>query len=160
MDSHPDEPPSRGAVDDEHVVGTGRRPSRQKVVVEDLLHRVEDFRSAQQLHGMLQAQGDRVGLTTVYRSLRALSRSGDLDVIVNSEGESLYRLRRPAQGNQHHLVCRRCGLTVEVEDRVVEEWTASVARASHFSDVRGGVDIFGICTRCERLATSQAGSPG
>ena len=51
MDSHPDEPPSRGAVDDEHVVGTGRRPSRQRVVVEDLLHRVEDFRSAQQLTG-------------------------------------------------------------------------------------------------------------
>jgi hypothetical protein len=40
MDSHPDEPPSRGAVDDEHEVVAGRRPSRQRVVVGEVLHRL------------------------------------------------------------------------------------------------------------------------
>lgn len=157
--SHPDEAPSRGDLDHAKGLPTTRRPSRQRVAVEALLRRVEDFCSAQQIHGMLRDQGDRVGLTTVYRSLRAGARSGDLDVIVRSDGEALYRLRRPAQGNRHHLVCRRCGLTVEVEDHVLEEWTASVAHANRFSDVRPSIDIFGVCEGCTGSATSQAESP-
>ena len=47
---------------------------------------VDDFRSAQQIHDLLRLRGQAVGLTTVYRTLQAMSADGDVDVIIGEDG--------------------------------------------------------------------------
>ena len=105
----------------------GQRSTRQRAAVAEVLQDVDDFRSAQDLHEMLTARGERVGLTTVYRSLQAMAEVGDIDVLVSSDGQSLYRRCGQRSGHHHHLVCRECGLTVEVKGPAVERWTHSIA---------------------------------
>lgn len=124
----------------------GMRSTRQRAAVLTALTEVDDFRSTQELHEYLRQRGDAVGLTTVYRTLQALADSGDVDVIVREDGESVYR--RCSGTHHHHLVCRACGRTVEVEGPAVERWATRVAEEHGFSDVSHTLEIFGLCATC------------
>jgi Fur family ferric uptake transcriptional regulator len=124
------------------------RATRQRAAVSAALASVDDFRSAQELHDLLRQRGDAVGLTTVYRTLQALSDAGEIDVLRTDEGESIYR--RCSGGHHHHLVCRECGKAVEVEDSQVERWAEAVARAHGFVDVQHTVEVVGVCATCAR----------
>lgn len=122
------------------------RNTRQRAAVSALLRELEGFHSAQELHAMLRERGARVGLTTVYRTLQGLADSGEVDVMRPPGGEHLYR--RCSQGHHHHLVCRSCGRTVEVEGPAVESWASRVAAAHGYVDVSHTLEIFGTCPDC------------
>ena len=125
---------------------SGVRNTRQRSAVGALLAEVEGFHSAQELHAMLRTRGERVGLTTVYRTLQSLADAGEIDVMRPPGGEHLYR--RCSQGHHHHLVCRSCGRAVEVEGPAVETWADKVADRHGFVDVSHTMEIFGTCPEC------------
>lgn len=125
---------------------TVRRPTRQRTAVEALLQDINDFTSAQDLHARLRAQGQTVGLATVYRTLQAMATDGDVDMMRTSDGEAVYR--RCSTGHHHHLVCRSCGRTVEVEGAAVERWAESISADNGFTDVHHTLEILGTCADC------------
>jgi Fur family ferric uptake transcriptional regulator len=125
---------------------TGQRTTRQRAAIADLLTRTDDFLSAQQLHDLLVARGDSIGLTTVYRNLQALVDAGRVDAIWDGSGEMRYR--HCSDEHHHHLVCRHCGTTVEVQADVVEKWASATAAAHGFADVSHTLEIFGTCAAC------------
>jgi Fur family transcriptional regulator, ferric uptake regulator len=127
-----------------------KRNTRQRGAVAALLDRVDGFHSAQDLHAMLRTEGERVGLTTVYRTLQAMADDGEVDVMRPPGGEHLYR--RCSQGHHHHLVCRSCGSTVEVLGPAVETWADKVAAEQGYIDVSHTLEIFGTCPRCAAVA--------
>ena len=96
----------------------GVRSTRQRSAISSLLDDIDEFRSAQDLHEELRRRGENIGLTTVYRTLQALADAGTVDVLRTDTGESVYR--RCSSGHHHHVVCRGCGYTVEVEGPAVE----------------------------------------
>lgn len=124
------------------------RSTRQRAAISTLLETLDDFRSAQELHDELRRRGENIGLTTVYRTLQAMASSGTVDTLRTDTGESVYR--RCSDHHHHHLVCRRCGSTIEVGDREVEEWAAQVAAKHGYSDVSHTIEIFGTCPNCGR----------
>ena len=125
-----------------------RRPTRQRAAVEALLVDIDDFNSAQNLHARLRAQGQTVGLATVYRTLQAMATDGDVDMLRTVEGEAVYR-RCSSARHHHHLVCRSCGRTVEVEGPAVESWADKVSAENGFSDVQHTLEIVGTCSDCK-----------
>ncbi|QDB78925.1 transcriptional repressor [Georgenia sp. 311] len=125
------------------------RITRQRAAVSALLERTEDFRSAQQLHESLRESGDTIGLATVYRTLQALADSGEVDVLRADDGETLYRRCESAK-HHHHLVCRRCGTTVEISGAGVESWAEEMAALHGFTAVEHTLDLFGLCAECTR----------
>lgn len=125
----------------------GVRTTRQRTAVAELLDRVDGFRSAQDLHELLRREGASVGLTTVYRHLQALADAGQVDVLRTDDGEAVYR-RCPTKTHHHHLVCRSCGRSVEVEGPEVEQWATTIAAAHAFTDVTHTVEVFGTCGAC------------
>lgn len=127
------------------------RTTRQRSALSELLARTPEFRSAQQLHATLGEQGESVSLATVYRNLNALAEAGEVDVLTTEGGESRYR-RCVRTEHHHHLVCRRCGHTVEVAETSVERWTARTARRHGFSEVSHAIELHGICTACQQGA--------
>jgi Fur family ferric uptake transcriptional regulator len=124
----------------------GGRPTRQRRAVNTALQTFEDFRSAQDIHDLLRRNGDNVGLSTVYRTLQALADRGEVDMLRTEEGEALYR--RCSATHHHHLVCRVCGRTVEVEGPTVESWADSMAQRHGFTDVSHTLEVFGTCPDC------------
>ena len=122
------------------------RSTRQRSAVAALLEEVDDFRSAQDLHDLLKQRGESVGLTTVYRALQSLADAGEVDVLRTGDREVIYRRCSTAR-HHHHLVCRVCGKTVEVEGpAVVETWADRVAAEHGYADVAHTLEIFGTCS--------------
>lgn len=124
------------------------RSTRQRSAISSLLDATEEFRSAQDLHEELRRRGEGIGLTTVYRTLQTLADAGSVDVLRTGSGEAVYR--RCSAGHHHHLVCRDCGRTVEVEGPAVERWAQSVAAEHGFVEVSHTVEVFGRCAECAR----------
>jgi Fur family ferric uptake transcriptional regulator len=120
---------------------TGRRDD-----VRQALATTESFRSAQDIYADLRASGSRIGLTTVYRALQVLSDSGEVDVLRTDDGEAVYRACRTGE-HHHHLVCRVCGRTVEIEGPAVEKWAEAIGAEHGFSDVTHTVEVFGTCSQ-------------
>jgi Fur family ferric uptake transcriptional regulator len=125
------------------------RSTRQKRALSAVLAETDRFRSAQELHAALRQRGERVGLTTVYQQLRALATVGQIDSLRSESGEVLYRHCGTAR-HHHHLVCRACGRTVEVEDTVVWRWAERVAAEAGFVDVAHQLEFSGTCADCAR----------
>jgi Fur family ferric uptake transcriptional regulator len=123
-----------------------RRPTRQRRAVSAAVDSFDDFRSAQEVHEVLRARGERVGLSTVYRTLQAMADAGELDVLRAENGEAVYR--RCSTSHHHHLVCRSCGATVEVDGPAVEKWTRAVAAAHGYRAVSHTLEVFGTCPEC------------
>ncbi|WP_255720144.1 MULTISPECIES: Fur family transcriptional regulator [unclassified Frankia] len=127
--------------------GTAVRATRQGDAVSTALAEIDAFTSAQDLHAYLRDGGQAVGLTTVYRHLQVLADRGEVDVLRRDDGETLYR-RCTTDNHHHHLVCRRCGRTVEVEGPEIEVWTDHIATAAGFTDVAHTLEIYGTCATC------------
>lgn len=104
------------------------------------------FASAQEVHQLITRQGDRIGLTTIYRALQSLQKENVVDVLRRDDGEAVYRLC--GGEHHHHLVCKNCGRTVEIEGGAIEKWAETVAKEHGFREVGHTAEIFGTCSQC------------
>ncbi len=126
-----------------------KRNTWQREAVREALGTREGFVSAQSLHSALRDGGSSIGLATVYRALADLAVEGEADSL-QQEGESLYRACTPGT-HHHHLICRNCGLTVEIEADAVEQWARQVAAEHGFTQPNHVVDVFGLCAECSAM---------
>jgi Fur family ferric uptake transcriptional regulator len=115
-------------------------------IVVGALRAGEGFTTAQAVHSRAVALGHSVSVATVYRTLRLLADAGTVDQMVGDDAQLRYRFCGDA--HHHHLVCRSCGLTLEVEAAVIENWTNEMAQARGFIDVRHILEISGVCSTC------------
>jgi len=122
------------------------RRTRQRAVIWEYVGQTPEFLSAQQIYDRLRSQGTPVSLPTVYRTLASMAETGDLDVLT-TDGQAAYRRCSPS--HHHHLVCRRCGRTIELTEAPVEEWAAAVAEEHGFTDISHVIEVSGLCPDCQ-----------
>lgn len=130
------------------MIAGAQRRSRQRDAVIALLDEVDGFRTAQQLHAMLVARGESVGLTTVYRTLQLLVSAGEVDAMRPPGGDDTLYRRCPTSRHHHHLVCRHCGRAVDIVIPGIEDWADTTAAEHGFRDVTHTIEIFGACQDC------------
>lgn len=123
-----------------------KRRTWQRTAVQQALAERDDFVSAQGLHSALKAGGSPIGLATVYRALAELAVEGAADSL-QAEGESVYRACS-SPGHHHHLICRSCGRTIEIQADDIEAWAGRVAKQYGFTNPQHVVDVFGTCSAC------------
>ena len=124
------------------------RNTAQRREVIGVLGRVQGFVSAQDLHELIIKDGGQISLATVYTQLRKLVESKDVDIVMTDRGESLYR-RCVVDVHHHHLACRNCGATVEVDSPQLEKWASEIASKNGFKDLRHVIELNGICQKCQ-----------
>ena len=124
--------------------------TRAQRAVLSALARDGAFLSAQDIHARLRTGGNAVGLTSVYRALQSLADAGTVDAVRTSTGELTYR-RCGSDEHHHHLVCRECGATVEVEAPTIERWVADVAHANGYVVTSHTLEVTGTCRSCADL---------
>lgn len=120
--------------------------SRSNPRVLSTLERAGGFASAQEVYKLMQREGEKIGLTTVYRSLQSLVGENIVDVLRREDGEAIYRLC--GENHHHHLVCKSCGETIEIEGGAIENWAKTVAAENGFRDIGHTAEIFGLCSNC------------
>ena len=125
---------------------TQKRSTWQKTAVKEALNASTGFVSAQELYQALVLQGQKIGLTTVYRALTDLVQVGEADSLASAEGETKYR--NCTTDHHHHLICRKCGRAFEFELAGFEAAADQLARSHGFKDVSHSIELFGICGDC------------
>ncbi len=94
-------------------------------------------RAAQRLPGLTEA--------TVYRTLDFLAHNGLALVAHVGEGRLVYE---SAEHNHHHLICRACGHTVEIEHDLLKELYAQFAERTGYQIDCSHMTFFGLCPGC------------
>ncbi len=128
------------------MASTRNTVQRREII--ETLEGVRGFISAQELHGLIVRRGGRIALATVYAQLRKLVDSGEIDVVMTDRGESLFR-RCDVDVHHHHLACRLCGATVDVDTPELERWTAQLASRHGYSELRHVLELNGLCPTCQ-----------
>lgn len=126
---------------------TTTRNTTQRREVIRALERVQGFVSAQELHQLIMRDGGEVALATVYSQLKKLSDADLVDVVMTDRGEALYR-RCVDDSHHHHLACRHCGATVEVDAPELESWARDIADRFGYRDVHHVLELNGTCPTC------------
>jgi len=102
--------------------------------------------SAENVYKTLMAQGEEVGLATVYRVLTQFEAAGLVSRHNFEGGHSIYEIN---QGEHHdHLVCSKCGTVAEFHDETIEHQQNVVAEKFGFSISDHNHTIYGVCKAC------------
>jgi Fur family ferric uptake transcriptional regulator len=124
-----------------------QRLTKQRKAITEALTSQENFRSAQEIHALLNANGETIGLSTVYRNLTEMFESRDVDMIIGTDGESQYRLC--SDNHHHHLTCTKCGLAIEITGEALEVWAKHVGIDNGFTEIAHTLEITGVCRDCK-----------
>lgn len=125
----------------EQQASPGARPHKYRSVVLAALIAQNAPVSAQTLHAALRTDGDRVGLSTVYRELHALAHTRQVkEAFVG--GETLYRI-----SDRDLLICDECGRMEELG----AGWSPAEPLDEFFGTGRP-VTIHGMCISCAAAA--------
>lgn len=126
---------------------TGRQKASKIKIVYEALAKQGGFASAQQLYRDLVADGERIGLATIYRNLQSLIELGNVTTARNEQSEVLYSACQDPS-HHHHLRCRSCGASVKIDSESAEEWARKVAEEFGYTEVSHTFDVVGICPKC------------
>lgn len=121
--------------------------TRQREWISSILTREQRFLSAAQIHRALKRSGERVSLSTVYRTLDRLLAKGDVTARADAEGEATYMLCEPAH-HHHHAICEKCGRVQDVDCAAMESFAKSLRKLHDFELNGHALEFFGKCCQC------------
>jgi Fur family ferric uptake transcriptional regulator len=104
--------------------------------------------SAQEVLEGLRADGQRVGIASVYRTLDQLAELGLVHRIDLGEGLTRFEPAQPDGEHHHHLVCRSCGKVDTFDDPALERAISAVAGSHGYALGQHDVVLRGACGDC------------
>lgn len=122
-----------------------------RVTVVRSLEGADGPRSAADLHHLI---GDRVPLSSIYRSLSVLEEAGVVSPHYSTKGVTRYELAEWLTGHHHHLVCVSCGdvedIAIDVElEMQLEAIVDKIGDDVGFEPADHALEIEGRCMRCQ-----------
>ncbi len=115
-------------------------------ILQILEQNTDQHLSAEDVYKLLLAEGEEIGLATVYRVLTQFEAAGLIKRHHFEGGHSLFELD---QGEHHdHLMCIKCGRVDEFIDQTIEKRQEVVAREAGYEMTDHSLCIYGICAKC------------
>lgn len=112
--------------------------------------------TADEIAGDVRAQIGAISRQAVYDALGLLVEKGLIRRIQPAGSPARYEDR--VGDNHHHLICRRCGTTVDVDCAVGETPCLSAADDSGFRIDEAEVIYWGVCPDCLVASPSSGGA--
>ena len=133
----------------QYLKEAGMLYSRQREQILDVFLQTERHSTIGDLHELVKEENPRIGLATVYRTMRIICQAGlarEADF-----GDGLRRFEHKYRHQHHdHLVCLECGRVIEVISPEIEGLQETLARRHEFVPTSHKMQIFGVCRACER----------
>ncbi len=121
-------------------------PQRKTVII--AIENSDAHIGAEEIYAQVAARYPRVNISTVYRTLELLKRLGMIYEIDQGEGHIGYH--SADKGHHHHLICRRCGVVIDVGESLLFPVQATLRQAFNFQADLRHLAIFGLCDKCQR----------
>ncbi|MBO8138742.1 MAG: transcriptional repressor [Desulfotomaculum sp.] len=105
----------------------------------------EKMQTAEELHKIVISNQPNVSLDTIYRNLHILQQ---LNIITETKlGDSKSRFKFSSNEHNHHMVCIKCGCSVEL-DFCPMELIKDKINNKKFKVTDHNFEIFGYCSNC------------
>ncbi len=124
----------------------GLKRSGQRGKIVSLFLKIEEHISAFSLYESLRKQGEKIGYSTVYRTLRLLVKAG-LAQSTTFNGETNFE-HKLEHKHHDHFVCSKCGQTIEFTNPTIERIQNQLARKDKFNASKHSLIIYGLCSKC------------
>jgi Fur family ferric uptake transcriptional regulator len=134
----------------------GHRSGGARRAIVERLAREDCCLTAQEIADRLRAEGERVGIASVYRALDLLHGFGLVQRVEVGEGGTRYEAVVPGGEHHHHVVCDACGRISAFADEGLERAIDRLGRRIGHSVSGHEVLIHGRCRRCERAVRRAA----
>ena len=119
--------------------------ARREIVAVLLGGTAHEHLTADEIGRRVQRHHPEIALSTVYRSLEALADLGVLEHVHMGHGPAVYHL---VDERHLHLVCKRCGVVIEVDDSALDALAAELQRRTGFAIEPRHFAINGLCRTC------------
>jgi Fur family ferric uptake transcriptional regulator len=127
----------------------GLKATKQREEVLNTLLNSSGHKSLAQIYTQVAKANPKIGYTTVYRTLKLLTRLGLATQRKFADGETRYE---PASEGRHHdhLICLDCGKIIEFEDQTLEALQNRIAQRHQFKISHHRMELYGRCEECHR----------
>ena len=126
------------------VAGAGYRVTRPRQAVASLINARTGHFTSSDLLADARRRRLALGRATVFRNLELFTELGALERLDLPNGEHAYVACEPEQ-HHHHVVCRRCGGSVEVADGGLQAVVDEIARRTGYAIDSHRLELFGLC---------------
>jgi len=126
----------------------GYRLTPQRMTILAAIENSDHHISADEIYAHVVARHPGVNISTVYRTLELLKQLGliyEIDL-----GGDRVGYHPEGRGHHHHLICRKCGAIIDVNEAVLFPLQAVLLQAFNFSADLRHLAIFGLCNNCRK----------
>jgi Fur family ferric uptake transcriptional regulator len=135
--------------------GRVQRWTATREAILDLLSRTSRHYSAKDIYASLYKEYPRIGLTTVYRTLDLLHRSGLINKLILGEGQARYEFKAGSKKeHHHHLVCVNCNKIIDYNEfekeelELVKKTESVLSKKFNFFITDHNIEFLGRCAAC------------
>lgn len=134
-----------------HLENTGVRHSTKRMQVFDVFIKCEQHLTVNELVGLVHKKFPKIGIATVYRTLKLITGSGIARAVEFGDGTIRYE---HDYGHEHHdhLICIKCGTFREINSACIEKEQQKIADNEGFQLLRHKMILYGICPNCTKAA--------
>lgn len=126
---------------------------QQRAVLEGVKTSPEGCATAAELTEQLHAQGQTIGLTTVYRQLERLAQQGLVHKAVTDQG-AYYQYCGHDEGSCFLLKCEKCGAIRHLDCAHLGELYQHLEKEHHFRIDPRRTLFYGLCDACSKEETT------
>ena len=125
----------------------GLKVTRQREEIFHIFLSSPGHKNLAQMYAQVAKANPKIGYTTVYRTLKLLTRLGLAEERKFADGETRYE--PIARGSHHdHFICLGCGRIIEFEDEAIETLQNRIAERFHFKIFHHRMELYGRCGEC------------
>ena len=135
----------------EYLRREGMKRTHQKDLILEVFLANEGHLSVEDVHTLARKKDKKVGIVTVFRTLKSLKECGIAKEI--ALGDGLTRFEHSFQHPlHHHIVCTECHKVIEFLSADLERVQQAIIRQYDFKPVRQRIQIEGVCLECRAQA--------
>lgn len=131
-----------------HLHARGSRLTPQRLAILRAVDSAEGHLSPSEIFALVSRTLPGITEATIYRTLDFLTEQGLILCAHMGSGRIVYQSIRHAH---HHLVCRRCGDSVNLPEKMLRAAYREVQETYGYRMDASHTTLFGLCPKCQSL---------
>jgi Fur family ferric uptake transcriptional regulator len=133
----------------------GFKKTYQKDLILEIFLNAEGHLSVDDVYVLVKKRDRRVGVVTVFRTLKALSTCGIAREITLGDGLTRFE-HGGVHPQHHHIICTKCGRALEFASPELERVQSEILKKYDFQPERYSFKTYGICADCRENRSNVA----
>ncbi len=125
----------------------GLKKTHQKDLILETFVTTEGHLSVEDIYSLVKKKDRKVGIVTVFRTLKSLTACGIAREITLGDGLTRFE-HSYHHPHHHHIVCTECHKAIEFVSPELERIQGEIVAKYHFQPVHHRFQIYGVCEDC------------